>query len=258
MGRPKRKLFQTLGIVCEGVKTENFYLTDFIECEGLLKERFHIIPATVEEEPIQRANNKRPQKQLKKLTGQYHQLIESDPNDYNKFKAQPLCYVREAFMMKEELGCDEVWAMFDQDGHASHKEAFAYAEQNKVKIAFSSRSFEQWVLMHFEDGNKTFEKTECKKQNKQTATKKKANGCNKLIQCLDNAECLCGYIRRKHIPSYTKSDSKLYTKHLKPKLQDAICHAKQLRLNIGDSPIYEKNPYCNIDELITRMLAIGK
>ena len=71
-----------------------------------------------------------------------------------KYKAVPIRYVREAQEGLEDGVYESTWAVFDKDYHPEHKEAFKLAKQeideNKVNIAFSSISFEQWILLHFE------------------------------------------------------------------------------------------------------------
>ncbi len=59
-----------------------------------------------------------------------------------------------------EIPQDEVWAVFDKDGYTKHHEAFDIAKSNNVNIAFSSISFEFWVLLHFEYTTRPFNKSE--------------------------------------------------------------------------------------------------
>ena len=61
---------------------------------------------------------------------------------------------------------DEVWVFFDKDGHPKAKEAFEMAriteiDGKKINIAFSSRCFEYYLLLHFELIYRAFEKSEC-------------------------------------------------------------------------------------------------
>lgn len=245
-----KKLKPSIGIVCEGTKTENQYFFGLIESEKFDGNIYKIIPKREDDEIIQRANGKRPKRQLKgAILTPYHELIEVDTTDYERYKSQPLRYVREAFLLKEEYGCDNVWAVFDRDGHASHQEAFKYADDNGVNIAFCSRSFEQWILLHFEKSNRIFSKVECK-------VKKQPNKCNSQKPCIGD-ECLCGYIRRYHIPNYSKSDNKLYddTKHC---LLQAIDNAAWLRCNMKTTDkVYELDTYCNLDNLLREMFELG-
>ena len=61
-------------------------------------------------------------------------------------------------------GVDESWAVYDKDEHPKHEEAMAEAikiiDGKKVNIAFSSRSFEYYLLLHFEYLYYSFDATE--------------------------------------------------------------------------------------------------
>ena len=76
----------------------------------------------------------------------------------------PLKWVLYARKILSE-GVDESWAVYDKDEHPKHEEAFVEANRiidgKKVNIAFSSRSFEYYLLLHFEYIYYRFEETEC-------------------------------------------------------------------------------------------------
>ena len=55
---------------------------------------------------------------------------------------------------------DELWAVFDRDGCTKHPEAFNKAEANEIRIAFSSISFEYWILLHFKYTTRPFSKAD--------------------------------------------------------------------------------------------------
>jgi AraC-like DNA-binding protein len=44
---------------------------------------------------------------------------------------------------------DEAWIVYDKDGYTKHAETFDTARANKIHIAFSFISFEEWILLHF-------------------------------------------------------------------------------------------------------------
>lgn len=228
--RQKRKLRSLdIGVVCEGTKTENVYFFQMFDQESSLKGvNYRIIPKEEESGNIERANNKRSKRTIKKSKlNIYHELEELDEDTYKKYKAQPLRYVREAYLLKEDFGLSEVWAVFDKDGHPSLQEAFEKAEQWGVNIAFSSLSFEQWVLLHYEKSCASFHIVACK-------NKTKSIDCNKIIPCINpDDECLCGYIRRNYYHNYSKSDTNIY-RHLRPYLEKAIENSAWLRnLNLS-------------------------
>ncbi|MFI3280140.1 MAG: RloB family protein [Rikenellaceae bacterium] len=253
--RRRRQLHRSIGIVCEGTKTENLYIFKVFEDNpALLKVRRHIIPKETAEPRVVRANNKRPRRSLKgSELLMYHELTESNRIDYNRYKSQPLRYVREAYLLKEEENCSEVWAIFDKDFHPSHRRAFDYAQRWGVNIAFNSLSFEQWVLLHFEKSKREFLHVQCKGHGG-------ARFCNERIPCLNPAEeCLCGYLRRSHISNYSKSDAGLY-RTLSSHLGQAVENAAWLRFEYRNvqNRIYWRNPYSDMDRLILHLINFEK
>lgn len=63
--------------------------------------------------------------------------------------------IREA---KKEYPYFQVWIVFDKDQHVGISDAFILAKNNKpeIKIAFSNRCFEYWVLLHFQAIKRNF------------------------------------------------------------------------------------------------------
>jgi hypothetical protein len=107
--------------------------------------------------------------------------------------------VKEALNYKE-ISTDILWIVYDKDGYTKHHEAFIKARDNGVKIAFSSISFEVWILLHFEYTTRPF-------------------------SCSDD---LISYIKKKHHYSYQKSNYYTFDE-IKDKLDQATTYAKQLR-----------------------------
>ena len=73
----------------------------------------------------------------------------------------PLGLVREAKRKITEsrtLPYDSVWVVFDRNGHANIRKAIDEACTYKkiINVAFTSRCFEYWILLHFEQTNKLF------------------------------------------------------------------------------------------------------
>lgn len=250
--RPSRK-FSTIniGIICEGTKTENNYYFQMFKNEPDLKDiNYRIIPKEEDSGSIIRANNKRPKKSLR--TSElyiYHELEDRSKNEYDTYKSQPLRYVREAYLLKEDYGYNDVWAVFDRDGHSSLQTAFEKAKEWGVNIAFSSLAFEQWVLLHFEKSIKKFEVVACRKG-------KEVIECNSKRPCINpDKECLCGYIRRKYLPSYDKNCESLYLK-LQPRLKMALENSAWLQYKSCNKELYKLDPYCNMDKLIVHIMNI--
>lgn len=120
---------------------------------------------------------------------------------------------------------DKLWAVFDRDGYTKHPEAFNKAEANKIRIAFSSISFEYWILLHFEYTTRFFAK----------------------------AEEIIRYLKKNGYIDYDKSDRYIYKK-VKGKIPEAVNRAKKIRKYQHeanpDSKPYEMNPYTDVDKLL--------
>ena len=194
---------------------------------------------------------------------------------FDKKDAQPARYVKNAFL-KEYQDCayDELWAVFDKNGHTAHKEAYELAQQKinekAVNIAFSSRSFEYWILLHFERINFTFEKSACKEGKKEVncgiENNLHQNDCTKPN---NQIKCIVGYIRKNTpLTKYAKSNKNeelntLMTYLLDEKyLLSAFENASWLRFQMNklfpSTPIYELNPYTNVDILVKSILGVTK
>ena len=159
-------------------------------------------------------------------------------------------------------GVDESWAVYDKDEHPKHEEAMAEANKiidgKKVNIAFSSRSFEYYLLLHFEYLYYGFEATECgerikgKKQIYECGT-----GKNPDKDC-DGKKCINGYARKHGYWMESKSSVSTFPL-VKDKLLKGMINACRLRTESDsktDEPIYKRNPYTNVDILVGRL--IGK
>lgn len=161
-------------------------------------------------------------------------------------KQDPLNLVKEAKARKDDEGYDEAWAVFDKDREVNidiRKEAFEYAIENGIKIAFSSISFEHWVILHFEKNKKKFERCDCNSRGDSP--------------CVCEGEvCLLSALLKLY-PSYKKGSYKLYER-LSDKTDNAIENSAwlkfQMRGEIITSPIYELNPYTDVEELVVMLL----
>lgn len=132
----------------------------------------------------------------------------------------------------------EAWVVYDKDGHSKHKEAVQSAATpingQVVNIAFSSISFEHWVLLHFERSLEPFPKS--------------ANVIERLIQ-------------KGYCPKYAKSNQYNCYFELAPYLQTALENAAWLRFQKRQElkqkkHVYLLNPYTDIDHLVRRLLQI--
>jgi len=128
----------------------------------------------------------------------------------------------------------QYWAVFDKNGYKKHEDAFKNAQKRrkKVHIAFSSISFEHWILLHYEKNRTPFPKSQ------------------NVIDYLDD---------RAYYPDYQKAKSVIYPK-IKDKVKNAIENAAWLRHNMQNElkqnggKIYEVNPYTDMDRLVSVLL----
>lgn len=214
-----------LFIACEGTSTEFNYFTSWGETEEAL-EKFE----RVEVYPDENENN--PQTNPYQLFQLAKNALESGSADY-------------------------AWAVFDKDNHPRLPQTFLEATASGVNIAFSSRSFEEWVLMHFEKNNTTFNATECK-----DARSKSINCGSHLVPNCTPIDCLTGRIRRNnYIPGYSKkSDFDLFNA-IHQSTEVALVNSSWLRFNYGVSlnnvqqpTLHVLNPYTDVDQLIYQFL----
>lgn len=125
---------------------------------------------------------------------------------------------------------DNVWIVFDRDGHDKIPETFAGAEEHGIEIAFSSISFETWILMHFEYTTAAY------------------TTCDDLISDLRHF--------KKHIPDYKKAMPELFAvATANVGLAKAIKHAERLCKEVPGgcaegTPMYEMNPYTDFYRLL--------
>ncbi len=128
---------------------------------------------------------------------------------------------------------DELWVVFDKDGYTKHKEAFELAKVHNINIAFSSISFELWVLLHFEKCSIAFSKSA------QIISEKFHKNESYLVD-------------------YAKSGDFSVYPLLKAKIDNAFKNASWLRnwlsMTYSNYVCYEVNPYCNVDYLVKRLL----
>jgi RloB-like protein len=164
-------------------------------------------------------NSKRPKRPFKNtdIDAPLNTLLKADETEKKYLKsdnetwATPLRFVKEARDRLAEGAFDEAWVVFDRNGHPAHEAAFALAAETDkpVNIAFSSRSFEQWVLLHFEKSLLPFEATECKIRRKGKSISLDCQSDKPLEGSCEGDKCLVGYIRKNHLPNYSKRGSQL-------------------------------------------------
>ncbi|WP_291096690.1 MULTISPECIES: RloB family protein [unclassified Empedobacter] len=180
----------------------------------------------------------------------------AEVEDYNiedEFKSQPVCYVRKCQIGSLEDGYDELWAVYDKDGHTKHQQAYLLAKDESkgfVNIGFSSISFEMWILLHFELSIKDFSKSLCRISKYETLD----CGSHTIENDCSGNICVCGRIVENKYLNYNNS------KHFDAKEFDsnyltAIKNAIELRLkNVKNlNCFYDLNPFTSLDRLVFKL-----
>lgn len=280
----KRKFNRCILIVCEGTKTEHDYFEyiashvsypkgiwdNVVVCDNKTIPKDFPIPEPTELGTRKKRNFVNPNKHkiserniLKELCVYlYGEDIGID--EYENIKAVPLRYVAQAQLIEEEQQMyEELWAVFDMDGHSHHKQAYERAEKEvngkKVQIGFTSRSFEYWILLHFEKNKTQFSSSECRNEQKKSLECNSEQGCK-------GTKCLAGYLRTfTPLRNYEKSNSTeklddmmkllLNTKYLDSAFENADWLRKEIKNddNLKDKVCYELNPYTDVDILVKRL-----
>ncbi len=279
MSLPEKKDCNTsIFIVCEGTKSEPWFLRRFIEQAS---KRFdtnyyvEIFPTPKSEEDdnlltsdkvIQKPSGKRKTsgKKLKPATDKVDETPDETPQGGN-----PLYWVKHG---KSKLkSYSEVFVVFDKDGHPKIEDAFneaAKGDENKKKVTviLNSRSFEYYMLMHYEQLYRSFIKTECgeKRKSKNGRTHTFYYRC-----CLKDAVlgkacqgniCINGYARSNGYWEESKDDKTFLTaNNIWRGMQNSeVVRAKSLRLNPGIYPnVYQLNPYLDFQLLLARLMEMN-
>ncbi len=157
-------------------------------------------------------------------------------------KTDPVNMVKEA--KKSQKSYDEVWVVFDKDRDRDQQnlQAFELAAKSKIKVAFSSISFEEWVLLHFERSITAFQRSDCESRGQQCT-------CNGAI-------CASTYIRLNYYPTYVKGKAKLYD-DLSDKRDVALEFAAWLKYRHSPLTNYHLlNPFTDVDNLVSQLFEL--
>lgn len=250
--RQKRFLKNNLVIVCEGTDTEYLYFTELADVvKQEQPERYGSIKVVPTPEEKAKSDERRSAYKRKMRQGTmplmlYYVKEDTSKVEYDKNRCQPARYVREAQLFMLQDGFTEAWVVFDKDIHPGHERAWELAQSTpSVGIAFSSYSFEEWVLCHFEKNGHAYHRSLCKRKDCGI----NGAGCN-------GRACLIGRLRGKgYIPDFVKSQANIFSK-LSARLEKACVNAAWLRHVCSSPVIYEKNPYTDVDKFVLYLLDI--
>ncbi len=172
----------------------------------------------------------------------YCEGSETEPNYFNSFPLKleeieidclgqgrnTLTLVEEAIRRRDEAGrnripYNEVWCVFDEDNFSQFNDAIRHARKNQIKVAWSNKCFELWILLHFQYHQAAWTENQYE---------------SKLKELLG---------------SYDKSDPEIYER-LKDNQADAIRYAKKLyseRPNLASPQCC--NPCTTVFKLVERL-----
>jgi hypothetical protein len=157
-------------------------------------------------------------------------------------KTDPVNMVKEA--KKSQRSYDEIWVVFDKDRDRDQQnlQAIELASKSKIKIAFSSISFEEWVLLHFEKSITAFQRSDCESRGQECT-------CQGAI-------CVSTYIKINHYPTYVKGKAKLYD-DLSDKRDIALEYAAWLKYHHSPIANYHLlNPITDVDNLVAQLFEL--
>lgn len=259
-------------LICEGIHTEpNFFgaMVEWLKEEGKIDFTVQILPKpTITSDDndldLNRGASTRKKRSLQNDTLKQQELEKTPP-----FQGQPPLNWVEAGIEHLHI-YDEVWVIFDKDGHPKTADAFNCAKEKeidgkKVKIAFSSRCFEYYLLLHFGFIYKAFEKSECngkKYSDKGRESKTVSYHCmtSRAVQgkACQGDKCINGYARLKGYWEDSKGGTHSIFPLVKDKLWIGICNAHAVRwkskMLFPDAPLYTHNPYVDADKLTCRLM----
>lgn len=177
---------------------------------------------------------------------------------------------------------DEIWLVFDDDDRTANStnlnQIFHFAQLG-IKIAFSNRQWENWILLHFEKTLHTTNHSDCHLYCLMT--------CH--LEADPNLNCIIGYLQgRNYHPSYRKGHWKYTTRKQQTneycfeglfeidfirnsthkmadevivydKIQNAVENAQWLKAEKREyHAINSTNPYTDVDRLISRLIGNEK
>jgi len=223
MGRKSKKIIlkPTLFIACEGTSSEYQYFESWAQTDEALNvfERVNVYPDEDEHRP----------------------------------KTTPYELFEIAKKELDDSSAHYYWIVIDKDKHPKIPKTYMEAEKCGIEIAFSSRSFEEWILLHFEKNDTQFNATECK-----NSAKEPINCGTKNTPLCNPTDCLTGHIRRQNfIPNYSKKKTFDLFSEIKDKTEIAMINSAwqrhKINASLNQQSLYSLNPYTDVDKLILKL-----
>ncbi len=145
------------------------------------------------------------------------------------------------FANNEKYPYQEFWLVLDRDKHSKIAETFnevlTHNNNKKIKIhiAFSNICFEYWILLHFDQTSRPF---------------------NRCDENKNHEPNVIAYIKKNHEPNYNKSTYnflQLIETKLETAIKNAIWLEKRNETELIKSPKHEINPYTDVHYLIDKI-----
>ena len=236
--RKKKESPRIIYVACEGTETEYWYfksLDESLDDESTV--RLQVYPDQRDEEE--------------------HTSRKGIKTDHRS-----LCNIAAEKLQNDE-GINEAWIVIDKDRHAGLEETFNEAGKTGVQIAFSSISFEQWLLLHFEKSEKAFQKSDCKNESGSYA---KCGNIQPKLPELDckGAKCVAGWLRlNNYLSSFNKSSKAIFsnTRQFHPIAYENSAWLRwkmEQRLSQVDGKIFLLNPYTNVDAFLKSIYQVDE
>jgi len=260
-----KKSKYTILIICEGENTEPLFFTSIIDAIALGIYDIGDVGIHIRPEIIDNEDNivDQPRHKPIRKKRQTRNVIE-DSDLVEGCIPLPLKWVIEGQKELKDGTYNEVWTVFDHDNHPARKEAFDAAEEEisgkRVQIAFSSISFELYLILHFVRFYKEFQTSECRDKHNSVKSKRK-----KIINCGTDAHpndchgdiCIGGYARKNKFWTNTKKEESTFNL-VKDKIEIGFENSAWLRYlsdqkESADKKIYDRNPYVTTDYLVKRL-----
>lgn len=264
MMRRRTTEFGQLCIICEGESTENNFCKDFIEYlennnfEGCHSKDVRILPPPREDdsEPLKGARAIQNARSIN--PGDALQILNGQP---------PLRWVETGVKALDTYS--EVWVLFDNDNHPAKKEAFDLAKKErnngkKLNIAYSSWSFEYFLIQHFEFLYHSFNYTEHRNHDVACmccTANPKIGACNGVLEDPNKPACISGYARSKGYWNYSKTADVF---SIIPNIWKGICNSHHVKWQAIEKDfemeekerkeIYDLNPYLDTYRVMLRLM----
>ena len=246
-------------IVCEGQKTENYFISKLFR---YLKDRNLTPIDSISISPFPEPDDEDHRLDRELRERGFRDLVNNPGLNDVKYPI-PLNWVMKAY--NELKVYSEAWVLFDHDDHPARKDAFEKVlearinESKNLNLAFSSRSFEYFMLQHFELIFHPFRKTECRNHDYgQLNCCGIENGgplpgaCDGL---LENDCCINGYARLHGYWENSKC-SNVFT--IIPNLWKGIVNSTYIKwqsINQNRThDLYDRNPFLNSYRIVLRFL----